>query len=215
MIFEILMVNNFGVNCYILGCPETKEAMVVDPGGNADAILECVDSHDLKVTCIVNTHGHIDHIMANREVKERTGATLRIHKDDAVMLEKAGDQSMAMLGVEITSPGADSFIEDGEIIKIGNIEVEVIHTPGHSPGGVCLKAGSRLITGDTLFAQGIGRTDIRGGDVKALMNSIKERIITLDDETEIFPGHGPASKVGLEKKGNPFITGSAMFLELE
>lgn len=213
MIFEALMVNNFAVNCYMVGCPDTREAMVVDPGGNADGILNVVEDNDLKVACIVNTHGHIDHIMANREVKERTGAPLRIHGDDAKMLEHSGQQSMQMLGTEITSPGADSFLVDGETFQVGGIDVEVIHTPGHSPGSVCLKAGKRLMTGDTLFAQSIGRTDIRGGDMRTLMRSLMEKVMTLDDDIEVFPGHGPASNIGLEKKWNPFVNGSVQFID--
>jgi glyoxylase-like metal-dependent hydrolase (beta-lactamase superfamily II) len=214
MIFETLVVNNFAVNCYVVGCPDTREAMVVDPGGNPDGILGSLEGNGLRAVCIVNTHGHIDHIMANRQVKERTGAPLRIHQDDAEMLERSGEQSMAMLGMEITSPGADSFLEDGEVFRVGNIEVEVLHTPGHSPGGVCLKMGDKLITGDTLFAQSIGRTDIRGGDMRTLMRSLKEKVMTLDDDTEIYPGHGPASKIGMEKKWNPFVNGMAQFTDL-
>ena len=213
MIFEALMVNNFAVNCYVVGYPDTREAMVVDPGGNAEGILNVVESNDLKVVCIVNTHGHIDHIMANREVKDQTGAPLRIHGDDAKMLEHAGQQSMQMLGTEITSPEADSFLVDGETFQVGGIDVEVIHTPGHSPGSVCLKAGKRLMTGDTLFAQSIGRTDIRGGDMRTLMRSLMEKVMTLDDDTEVFPGHGPASNIGLEKKWNPFVNGSTQFID--
>jgi len=214
MIFEGLVVNNFAVNCYVVGCPDTREAMIVDPGGNPDGILSTVESNDLSVTCIVNTHGHIDHIMANREVKEHTGAPLRIHSADAEMLAHSGEQSMHMLGIEVTSPVADSFLEDGEVFNVGSIEVKVIHTPGHSPGSVCLKMGKKLITGDTLFSQGIGRTDIRGGSMKTLIRSLMERVMTLDDETEIYPGHGPASSIGMEKKWNPFVNGMAQFTDI-
>lgn len=214
MIFEVLVVNVFAVNCYVVGCTETREAMVVDPGGEAEGILGVVKNNGMRVACIVNTHGHIDHIMANRQIKDETGAPLRIHRGDAEMLAHSGEQSMRMLGMEITSPGADSFIEDGEVFRVGNMEVEVIHTPGHSPGSVCLKVGKKLITGDTLFAQSVGRTDIRGGSMRTLMSSLKEKVIPLGDDIEIYPGHGPASNIGLEKKWNPFVNGMVQFTDM-
>lgn len=206
MILKALEVGAIAANCYIIGCEETLEGAVIDPGGSPRAILQVIKDLNLKIKYIINTHGHIDHIGANRQIKEATGATILIHEADAGMLVNPASNFSMFMGRNITSPGADQFIKDGDIIKIGNtIELEVIHTPGHSQGGVCLKTDNMIFVGDTLFYGSIGRTDFPGGSFKTLIESIKNRILCYEDDMVVYPGHGPATTVGFERKHNPFL----------
>ncbi|HHW61703.1 MAG TPA: MBL fold metallo-hydrolase [Syntrophomonadaceae bacterium] len=194
------------VNCYIVGCEETRQVAVIDPGGNPRAILAMLKQDNLQAQYIINTHGHIDHIGANGAVKEATGAKILIHPADAKMLTSTAANFSFLMGAKVTSPPADQFINDGDIIKIGNtVELEVIHTPGHSPGGVCLKTGDIIFVGDTLFYGSIGRTDFPGGSYKQLIHSIKTKLLIYPDETVCYPGHGPATTIGFERKHNPFL----------
>ncbi|NLU49314.1 MAG: MBL fold metallo-hydrolase [Syntrophomonadaceae bacterium] len=206
MILKWLEVGAIAANCYVIGCEETLEGVVIDPGGSAQAILRVIKDLNLNIKYIINTHGHIDHIGANRQIKEATGAKILIHEDDAKMLTNPASNFSMFMGRNITSPGADEFLRDGDIIKIGNtVELEVIHTPGHSRGGVCLKTDNMIFAGDTLFAGSIGRTDFPGGSYKTLIESIKEKILCYDDDVVVYPGHGPATTVGFERKHNPFL----------
>lgn len=206
MILKWLEVGAIAANCYVIGCEETLEGAVIDPGGSAQAILRVIKDLNLNIKYIINTHGHIDHIGANRQIKEATGAKILIHEDDAKMLTNPASNFSMFMGRNITSPGADEFLRDGDIIKIGNtVELEVIHTPGHSRGGVCLKTDNMIFAGDTLFAGSIGRTDFPGGSYKTLIESIKEKILCYDDDVVVYPGHGPATTVGFERKHNPFL----------
>ncbi|MGI6487718.1 MAG: MBL fold metallo-hydrolase [Syntrophomonadaceae bacterium] len=206
MILKALEVGAIAANCYIIGCEETMEGAVIDPGGSPKDILRVIKDLNLKIKYIINTHGHIDHMGANRQVKEATGATILIHEEDAGMLTNPASNFSMFMGRNITSPGAEQFIKDGDIIKIGNtIELEVMHTPGHSRGGVCLKTGNMIFAGDTLFYGSIGRTDFPGGSFKTLIESIKNRILCYEDDVVVYPGHGPATTVGFERKHNPFL----------
>jgi len=206
LILKWLEVGSIGANCYIIGCEETREGAVIDPGGNGPSIVQVIESLKLKIKYIINTHGHIDHIGANRQVKEATGAEILIHEEDAGMLTNPVSNFSMFMGRNITSPPADRFIKDGDIIKIGNtIELEVIHTPGHTRGGVCLKTGDIIFAGDTLFAGSIGRTDFPGGSFKTLIESINNKIMCYEDHVKVYPGHGPATTVGFERKHNPFL----------
>jgi len=206
LILKWLEVGAIAANCYVIGCEETLEGAVIDPGGSAQAILRVIKDLNLNIKYIINTHGHIDHIGANRQIKEATGAKILIHEDDAKMLTNPASNFSMFMGRNITSPGADEFLRDGDIIKIGNtVELEVIHTPGHSRGGVCLKTDNMIFAGDTLFAGSIGRTDFPGGSYKTLIESIKEKILCYDDDVVVYPGHGPATTVGFERKHNPFL----------
>ncbi len=206
MILKGIEISAMAVNCYIVGCEETRQVAVIDPGGNPRAILAMLKQDNLQAQYIINTHGHIDHIGANGAVKEATGAKILIHPADAKMLTSTAANFSFLMGAKVTSPPADQFINDGDIIKIGNtVELEVIHTPGHSPGGVCLKTGDIIFVGDTLFYGSIGRTDFPGGSYKQLIHSIKTKLLIYPDETVCYPGHGPATTIGFERKHNPFL----------
>ena len=208
MRFQTLTIGFFGTNCYIVWCEGTKEAIVIDPGSDATHIIREIERNQLDVKYIVNTHGHIDHIAANAEVKQKTGAILLIHKDDAWLLDVKVQESdpFAPMLLKIPSPPPDKLLKEGDIIKFGNEKLGVIHTPGHSPGGICLINKGIIFTGDTLFAQGIGRTDFPRGSYDQLIRSIKEKLFVLDENLEIYPGHGPKSTILYEKKHNPFLT---------
>ena len=206
--YEQLTVGPLDVNCYILWDEDTKEAMIVDPGAEPDRILDEVAKHGAKVKMIVNTHAHIDHIGANREVKAALSCDLLMHQADVFLTEDSCGASIAQLIGASASPGPDRVIADGDILLLGETRIEVIETPGHTPGSVCLLCEGKLFTGDTLFAGGLGRTDLPGGSDERLMKSIKERLLTLPDETVVLPGHayGPReSTIGKEKATNPFL----------
>lgn len=206
MILKGLEISAMAVNCYIVGCEETKEVAVIDPGGNPQAILRLLNEDGLKAVYIINTHGHIDHIGGNRGVKEATGAKILIHEADAKMLVNAVSNFSFLMGSKVTSPPADQLLKDGDVIKIGNtVELQVIHTPGHSAGGICLKTGDIIFVGDTLFQMSIGRTDFPGGSYQQLITNIKEKLLIYPDETVCYPGHGPATTIGFERENNPFL----------
>ncbi len=202
-----LIVGPLQVNCFILWDSETLEAAVVDPGGGADAITREIEINNLKLKTIINTHGHFDHVGANGALKKEFNVPIAIHKLDAYRLKEASANAMSF-GIEAPpSPDAEILLEDGSVIEIGSLKIEVIHTPGHTEGGVCLYIRDRkmLITGDTIFAGAVGRTDLTGGSFDELMKSIKEKILVLDDETEIYPGHEGFSTIKKEKMQNPYV----------
>lgn len=203
--FIAINVGAIGTNCYIVYCEDTLEAAVIDPGGDAAKILNKIKQHNLKVKYIINTHGHFDHIVANRDIKQVFGAKILIHGADADMLDNGPQNLSVYFGSSIECGPADKLLQDGEIINIGNMALNVLHTPGHTPGGICLKAGDTVFAGDTLFAQGIGRTDFPGGSENQLIASIRTKLLVLDDNTKILPGHGSGTTIGWEKMMNPFI----------
>lgn len=206
MYLKGIEVGVISANCYLIGCEETKEAALIDPGGDAPQIMRLIENSGLTVKYIINTHGHIDHIGANQQVKEATGAELLIHEADAPMLTSAGRNLSLFTGRVVSGPAADWELKDGDRIKIGKtVELEVIHTPGHTPGGICLKTGDIIFTGDTLFAGSIGRTDFPGGSYRQLIESIKQKLMVFEDHVVVYPGHGPASTIGFERKHNPFL----------
>jgi glyoxylase-like metal-dependent hydrolase (beta-lactamase superfamily II) len=207
-----LVVGPLQVNCFILADEKTKETVVIDPGDDAADILKMIKDKDLKVKYIVNTHGHFDHIGANKAVKEATGADILIHEADAPVMAYAAHQSSAFGMKSVSSPPADRFVKHGDVITAGEIALKVVHTPGHSPGGICLLEQGVAFTGDTLFAGSIGRTDLPpGGDLKTLLRAIKDNLLTLPDDTKVFPGHGPASTIGDERDENPFLNDQSGF----
>jgi len=205
MIVKTLSVGPIMANCYIIGCEETKNAAVIDPGDEADRILLALSEEKLKVQYILNTHGHFDHVGANKRLKDVTGAKLAIHPDDIVMLESV-NMAAASFGMSVeNSPAPDLTIKDGDTVTIGNISLNVIHTPGHSPGGVSFHTNGIVFVGDTLFAGSIGRTDFPGGDFNTLIASIKNKLFVLGDDVQALTGHGPATTIGQEKRTNPFL----------
>ncbi|WP_066637822.1 MBL fold metallo-hydrolase [Desulfolucanica intricata] len=205
MVFEGFSVGMMAANCYIIGCEETKEACVIDPGDEDKKILSKLEKHGLNCRYIILTHGHVDHIGALGDVQKATGAKVLIHKDDADMLTSPGKNLSSLMGGRLQFAAPDRELTDGDIIKVGKIKLEVIHTPGHTPGGICLKVDHFLITGDTLFAGSVGRSDFPGGSHEQLIASIKNKLLRFPDDTMVFPGHGPESNIGSEKQSNPFL----------
>lgn len=204
MIIKDLTVGPIMANCFIVGCEKTKEAAVIDPGDEPDRILLALAGLKLKVKYIINTHGHFDHVGANKKMKEVTGAALLIHSHDAPMLGYLAKSASAWgLNAE-DSPPPDLMVKDGDEIKFGEITLKVIHTPGHSPGGISLYSDGIVFVGDTLFAGSIGRTDFPGGDFDTLISSIRKKLFVLGDDVRVLAGHGPETTIGAEKKYNPF-----------
>ena len=205
MILDTLPTGPLEVNCYIIGCEETRKAAVIDPGGNVEQILQRLQHHQLALAMIINTHGHFDHIGGNRALLAATAAELFIHQDDRQLLDYA-EEHAAAYGLQVeTSPPPTRELIDGEILSVGELSLQVIHTPGHSPGGICLYVNDCLLVGDTLFAGSIGRTDLPGGDHQLLISGIKEKLLPLPEETRVCPGHGPMTTIGDEKQHNPFL----------
>ena len=211
MILIRLIVGPLQVNCFILADEKTRDAVVIDPGDDAADILKIIKEKDLRVKYIVNTHGHFDHIGANEAIKEATGAQLLIHEGDAPVLASAGQHSRAFGMDPVSSPPADRYVRHGDVITAGEISLRVLHTPGHSPGGICLLEEGMVFTGDALFAGSIGRTDLPGGDLMTLLDSIRTNLMNLPDDTRVFSGHGPASTIGDERRENPFLNAESGF----
>lgn len=205
MIIKTLAVGPIMANCYIVGCENTKTAVVIDPGDEADKILMALAESQLTVKYIINTHGHFDHVGANKKLKEVTGAEILIHTADADMLEQISIASQAFgMSVE-NSPPADRMIDEGDQITFGDITLNVIHTPGHSLGGISLSTDGVVFVGDSLFYGSIGRTDFPGGDYNTLISSIKNKLFPLGDDVVVYTGHGPETSIGQEKRMNPFL----------
>ena len=205
MIFEGFVAGHMQANCYIIGCPETGEAAVVDPGGDADRILARLKARGLRLRYIILTHGHVDHIAALGEVRDATGAEVLIHAADADMLTDPTRNLSFFMGRRLRFSPAERLLADGDTIEVGTVRLEVVHTPGHTPGGICLKTDDLVITGDTLFAGSVGRSDFPGGNHRQLIRSIKERLLCLPGHTRVYPGHGPETTIGEEKRYNPFL----------
>ena len=204
MILETLTVSPYETNCYIFGTGPGGSAFVIDPGDNGSGILRRVEDLRLSVSCIILTHGHVDHIGALKEVKETTGAPVAINLADASMLQ---DNTLAaLLGMQIHKlPKPDILLQDGQKIESDTLTLKTIYTPGHTQGSICLLGKGLIFTGDTLFRDGIGRTDLPGGSYPEIMRSIKTLLFTLPDETKVYPGHGPLTTIGDEKLNNPFF----------
>lgn len=203
-LLETVVVGPLQVNCYLLACPRTRQALVIDPGDEGERILAVARAKDWQVAKIVNTHGHFDHVGANRALVAATGAPVLLHAADLPLLERA--QSHARIyGLESEgSPPPDQFLEDGDEIACGTLRCRVLHLPGHSPGGIALLCGGHLFAGDVLFAGSVGRTDLPGGDHRQLIEGIRSKLWPLPGETVVHPGHGPDTTIAREMRSNPY-----------
>lgn len=207
MLLSTVVVTEFMTNCFIVGDDATKEAIVIDPGGEAGRIVQEIKKLGVEVNAIVNTHAHVDHIGALKEIKDTFGAEIMLHNLELPILQTASRMGR-LFGVSIEQPPEpDRFLADGDQVSCGDITLTVIETPGHSPGGISLVTsdGRYCFAGDTLFAGSIGRTDLPGGDYHTLIQSIKTRLIPLGDDVKVLPGHGPATTIGTERRYNPFL----------
>lgn len=202
MLIEKITVGELAANCYLVICEKQREAVIIDPGSEADRILKLVEKTGSRVSHVIATHGHIDHIGAAGELLDGLSPAplISIHPQDAAMLRDPAANLAEFAGMPFSPLKTHEEIKDGDVIKAGDVQLAVLHTPGHTPGGVCLLGGDSLFTGDTLFAGGIGRTDLPGGSHEELMKSIKDRIFSMEERIKVHPGHGPESTVGAEKR---------------
>lgn len=212
VIHRTLVVGSFQCNCRIMVCPRTGNAVVIDPGDEPEKIAAEIDAiaAELKkpvtVQALLHTHGHLDHINATSPLKKLYPASkAQAHRGDAELFANLAIQGR-MFGLPVTeAPQLDHFLEDEEAVSAGDLKLTCIHTPGHSPGGLCFLLNDQLYSGDTLFAGSVGRTDLWGGDQDLMFKSIKDRLLVLDDDIQVHPGHGPSSTIGVEKRTNPFL----------
>lgn len=208
LIVESFPAGPLKCNCSIIGCKETGEAIVVDPGGDIEIITDFCAKNNLKIKYLIHTHAHFDHIHGSRAVKEATGAKICLHKEDEWLYENLAMQC-SMFGFKYDDPlPVDHYLSDEEELLVGNAKAKVLHTPGHTPGSLCFSLKDKesvLFSGDTLFNHSVGRTDLWGGSHEKLIKSIKERLLTLDDSTRVVCGHGPDTSIWTEKKENPFL----------
>jgi len=198
-------------NCFILGCEQIRDAVVIDPGDEADRILMSLAESKLTLKYIINTHGHFDHVGANKRLKDVTGAPILIHALDAPLLNQLSASASAWGLAADNSPAPDRILNEGDTITFGKITLTVIHTPGHTPGGISLSTDGHVFVGDTLFAGSIGRTDFPGGNFETLQASILDKLFVLGDDVQVYTGHGPSTTIGREKRSNPFVGKNVLF----
>jgi hydroxyacylglutathione hydrolase len=213
VLLEVRSAPPFYKNGFVLGCETTREAVLIDPGDEVDQLLDVVRAERLAVQYVLLTHGHVDHVSGAARAKAVLGAPVCLHSADRVLYAAAPQQAM-LLGLHIVQPPAiDCLLEDGDRLAFGQYQARIHHTPGHSPGGICVEVGrqgrpgSRLFVGDTLFLGTVGRTDLPGGSGEALLRSIREVLLPFPDDTEVYPGHGPGTTIGAERRTNPFLKG--------
>jgi hydroxyacylglutathione hydrolase len=207
LIIKRLVVGSLSANCWIAGSVNSGEGLVIDPGGNDAIISRAIDDTGLDIKLIILTHGHSDHIAALYEIQEKTGAEVAIHIADADFLEGRGSFS-SQFGISYkTPPPPDRLLGDGDTTGVKGFSLKVVHTPGHTPGSISLYTVGKIFTGDTLFRRGIGTTMMPGSSRSQLINSIQTRLMTLPDETIIYPGHGRETTIGAERRDNPYVNG--------
>lgn len=205
MILERLEVGVFAENCYVVGCEQTREGVVIDPGDEINRILSAIEQHKLKIKYILLTHAHLDHVKEAAAIKRELTAPLFIHRADQFLLENLPAQAAAF-GLSTSGiPQVDHYIDENDVIKFGKEQFQVYSTPGHSPGSVTFAAPTAAFVGDVLFAGSIGRTDLPGGDFDTLIHSIKSKLFPLGDDILVYPGHGPSTTIGVERRTNPFL----------
>jgi hydroxyacylglutathione hydrolase len=204
MFIKRLEIGALAANCYIIADEDTKIAAVIDPGG--DGVAALCTHEGLQVKYIINTHGHADHIMGNAELKAITAAELLVHAADAEMVTSSTESLATFVGLHANLVPPDRMLADGEELSLGSLVLKIVHTPGHTPGGISIAVGGCLFTGDTLFAESIGRTDFPGGSFNQLMQSVKAKLFMFPDETVVYPGHGPKTTIGWEKEHNPYLS---------
>lgn len=211
MILETHAVPPFAKNGFVLGCDETREGVIIDPGDEVETLLELTRAHGLRIRYILLTHAHLDHITGVGRARAATNAEVCLHRDDLFLYDRVVQQGVAFGLPAEPQPSIDRFFDNGRVWSFGRFDAVVHHTPGHSPGGVCLQVGPRgedgldLFVGDTLFAGSIGRTDLPGGDLEILLASIRNVLFAFVDEARVYPGHGPFTTIGEERRTNPFL----------
>ncbi len=207
MIIESFPVGFLQCNCTILGSEQTREAIVIDPGDEIDVVLARLKKNNLTAKYIIATHAHIDHVGGFKALKDATGAPVYLHRGDVFLYEALPMQAKLLGIIEPPATEIDAYLEQGDELGTGELKLEVLHTPGHTPGSICFHTpdNSRLYAGDTLFLGSIGRTDLWGGNYEQIIHSLKTRIVTLPDETIVVPGHGPNTTIGRERRLNPFL----------
>ncbi|HEX9654010.1 MAG TPA: MBL fold metallo-hydrolase [bacterium] len=205
MLIEKLEVGVFAENCYVVGCEQTREGVVIDPGDEGQRILRAIEKNSLKIKYILITHAHLDHVKEAQAVKSALNVPLCMHRADQLLLDNLPAQAAAF-GLSTSGiPQVDQYINEGESINFGKQRFEILFTPGHSPGSVSFVTQKLAFVGDVLFAGSIGRTDLPGGDFDMLIQSIKSKLYPLGDDTQVYPGHGPHTTIGGERRTNPFL----------
>lgn len=205
MIIKTLTVGAFASNNYLVVCEETHTAALIDAGGDYEATIRAANQEKAALKSVFHTHGHLDHISGSFELKTRADVGTYIHESDKFLVYSLGAQ-LNMFGLpDVDIPAIDDYLYDGQILEVGSLEFRVIHTPGHSPGSVCFLVDNVLFSGDTLFADSVGRTDLPGGSYEQLRDSIVNKLFALDDDIKVYPGHGPSTTIGHEKANNPFF----------
>jgi len=201
-----ITVGSFAMNCYILSQPTSAEAVLIDPGAEAGRLIDFITEKKLLPKFIINTHCHIDHTAEVSVIQQHFSIPFYIHKSEKKMLDSLKQQG-EYFGITVAEkPAVTRFLEDEDTLELSGEELKIIHTPGHSPGGIAIKTSAGLFVGDTLFRDSIGRTDLPGGSYEDLIETIKEKLLTLDDTLPVYPGHGPATTIGRERQMNPFLT---------
>ena len=201
----MITVGSFAMNCYLITDPETGEAVFIDPGAESDRLINRISHDDLNLKFIINTHCHIDHTAEVSKIIDHFKVPFYIHKGELPLLEILQEQG-EFFGIPVHGvPNVTEFIEDTQTIEMGNHHLKILHTPGHSPGGISILLDESVFVGDCLFLDSIGRTDLLGGDYNQLLTSIRTKLLSLEDSTTVYPGHGPATTIGRERENNPFL----------
>lgn len=205
-IFLHRVVGPLQCNCYVVGDPETRKAILIDPGGDAVSLLDDLVRLGVEITAIVATHAHFDHIVAAEKIRAATGAPFHLHHDDKPLLDWFRESGQLFLGIDLgPPPEVDTTPQEGDELMAGSVALKVLHTPGHSPGSISLVADDAVFSGDTLFAGSIGRSDLPGGDGRMLLEQIRVKLLGLDDDVKVYPGHGPPTTIERERAFNPFL----------